>query len=484
MPVLIVVNNPSDWPLHISDVEVVAARAYLTDPTYSDMRKVKVFNLCRSYRYQSIGYYVSLLASARGHKPIPRVTTIQDTKSPTIIRSLSDDMDELIQKSLGHIQSQKFVLSIYFGRNVAKRYDALSSQLFKLFHAPFLRAQFVYKSAWEVQNIGFIAASEIPESHWTFVVEAAQEYFAGRRAYVPRRVVPRYDLAILNDPKEEEEDPPSNEAAVQRFIRAAEQKGMGVEVITKDDYAQLAEFDALFIRQTTRVNHYTYRFARRAAAEGIVVIDDPESILKCANKVYLAELLSRHKLPMPKTLIVHKDNVDSVGTELGFPCVLKQPDSWFSRGVVRVESEAQLKEQVEAMLGQSELIIAQEFVPTDYDWRIGIFDRKPLYACKYFMARNHWQIVKRETGGRSRHGKVEAVPVGYVPKFVVGAALKAANLIGDGLYGVDLKQVGRQCYIVEVNDNPNLDAGYEDAVLKDELYDRIMEGFLKRIERR
>ena len=35
---------------------------------------------------------------------------------------------------------------------------------------------------------------------------------------------------------------------------------------------------------------------------------------------------------------------------------------------------------------------------------------------------------------------------------------------------------------MEVNDNPNLDAGYEDAVLKEELWSRIAGVFLKRIE--
>jgi glutathione synthase/RimK-type ligase-like ATP-grasp enzyme len=483
MPVLIVVNNPNDWPLNIPDVDVVSARAYLTEPLYSDMRKVKVFNLCRDYRYQSLGYYVSLLASARGHKPIPRITTIQDTKMPTVFRSLSDDVDELIQKSLAHIQSQKFVLSIYFGRNVAKRYDPLCSQLFKLFHAPLLRAHFTFKGGkWDVQNIGFISASEIPEAHRDFVVEAAKKYFAGRRAWVPRRVIPRYDLAILHDPNES--DSPSNEGAIQRFIRAAEQMGMGAEVITKDDYSQLPEFDALFIRQTTQVNHYTYRFARRAAAEGLVVIDDPESILKCANKVYMAELLARYKVPTPKTLIVHRDNIGQVAGELGFPCVLKQPDSSFSKGVLLIDDQKQLESAVEEMLEESELLIAQAFVPTEFDWRIGIFEQRPLYACKYFMAKKHWQIVSRDENGHRRYGKVETLPVGLAPKKVVSTALKAANLIGNGLYGVDLKQCGKDCCVVEVNDNPNIDAGVEDAILKDELYERIIEGFLKRIERR
>jgi hypothetical protein len=37
---------------------------------------------------------------------------------------------------------------------------------------------------------------------------------------------------------------------------------------------------------------------------------------------------------------------------------------------------------------------------------------------------------------------------------------------------------------MEVNDNPNIDAGYEDAVLKDELYARILRSFVERIEAR
>ena len=70
------------------------------------------------------------------------------------------------------------------------------------------------------------------------------------------------------------------------------------------------------------------------------------------------------------------------------------------------------------------------------------------------------------------------------PEEVVKIALKAANLIGDGLYGVDVKQVGNRCYVIEVNDNPNVDAGNEDGVLKDALYREIMGSFVRRIEAR
>jgi glutathione synthase/RimK-type ligase-like ATP-grasp enzyme len=481
MPILIVVNNPNHWPLHVPGVELVAARSYLTDPKYSDLRGAKVFNLCRSYRYQSIGYYVSLLAEARGHKPLPSISTIQDLKSQSMVRFVSDELDELIQKNLAPIQSNKFTLSIYFGRNLARKYDRLALHLFNLFPSPLLRAYFVYNNKWQLQNIDPIAVSEIPEEHRPFVVQVATEHFAGRRLNIRKRVMPRYDLAILHNPDEKE--PPSDAKALQKFIKAAESLSLGAELITKDDYGQIAEFDALFIRETTAVNHHTYRFARRAAAEGLVVVDDPESILKCTNKVYLAELLDHHKVPTPKTLIVHRDNVDAIVRELGLPCILKQPDSSFSQGVVKVENEESLETEVEKLLDKSDLVIAQEFLPTTFDWRVGVFDRQPLYVCKYYMAEKHWQIIKRDSSGEERYGDFETLPVEFAPQQVVRTALRAANLIGDGLYGVDIKQSGRKCYIIEVNDNPSLDAGVEDAILKDELYLRIMAVFLKRIER-
>jgi glutathione synthase/RimK-type ligase-like ATP-grasp enzyme len=484
MSILIVVNNPRDWPLDVPGVTVVPARAYLTDPAYGGDRSARVFNLCKTYRYQSLGYYVSLLAEARGHKPLPRANTIEDLQSQNLVRLLTEGLDELIQKSLAPIKSDAFELSIYFGRNVASRHDALSRQLFNLLQAPLLRAEFERRGHhWRIRSVRPIAASDIPPQHQEFAIQATTEYFMGRRRRVHKLAAPRYDLAILHDPDNPE--PASNARAMQKFEKAAQALGMHVEFVTKADFGRLTEFDALFIRDTTFVNHYTYRFSRRAAAEGLVVIDDPDSILKCNNKVYLAEILARHRIPAPRTLLVHRDNVDQIIPALALPCVLKQPDSSFSVGVVKVESEEELPAKVNALLDKSELIIAQEYLPTEFDWRIGILDRRPLFVAKYFMVPGHWQIIKH--GDRKQdfvEGATVALSVGEAPDRVVKLGLKAANLIGDGFYGVDIKQVGNRFYVIEINDNPNVDAGNEDSVLKDALYREVMGVFLKRIEAR
>lgn len=482
MAILLVVDNPANWELRIPGVELVGARAYLTEPRYTELRGITAYNLCRSYAYQSLGYYVSMLAEARGHRPQPSISTIQDMKMQALWRLASDELAERIQRALAPIRSQEFTLSIYFGRSLAQRYRLLALHLFNQFQAPLLRARFAKRhQIWQLESIRPIPANEIPDSHRPFVAEAATAHFGGRRRW-PRRREPRYDLAILHDPLEL--TAPSCPSALARFVRAAHRLGLDAELITKDDYGRLAEFDALFIRQTTAVNHYTYRFARRAVAEGLVVVDDPTSIVRCANKVYLAELFERHGIPVPRTMIVHRQNRDRVLDEIGLPCVLKQPDSSFSRGVVKVHDAEALDTELGRLLEDSELVIAQEFVPTDFDWRIGIFDRKPLYACRYHMAHRHWQVLRHDARGRMTAGRVETIAIDAAPRHVVRTGVLAAGLIGDGLYGVDLKQQGRRCTVIEVNDNPNLDAGYEDHVLGSALYDRILAVFLARIEHR
>ncbi len=483
MSILIVTNNLKDWPAQVENARVVDARSYLTDPAFSEMRGVKVFNLCRSYRYQTTGYYVSLLAEARGHRPLPSVATVRDLKTTAIVRMVSDELDELIQTSLNKIKSDKFSLSIYFGKNLAHRYDRLALNLFNQFQSPLLRADFArLETGWQLRKVSSISANDVPESHWAFVIKAAKLHFQRRTNGARRASRTRYDLAILHNPNDPQ--PPSNAKALQKFEKAANVVGLSAEFITRDDYGRLNEFDALFIRDTTFINNYTYSFSRRAFREGLVVIDDPQSIVRCTNKVYLAELLGRHKIPIPKTIVAHKDNIECLGEQLGFPLVLKKPDSAFSKGVVKVATPAELDHQLEELLEDSDLVVAQEFLPTTFDWRIGILDGQPLYVCKYYMAEGHWQIINHANQGDDRYGRFETLPIEVAPRKALQTALKAANLIGDGLYGVDVKESQGKFYVIEVNDNPNIDAGFEDAIMKDELYLRIMSVFMRRIEQR
>ena len=212
------------------------------------------------------------------------------------------------------------------------------------------------------------------------------------------------------------------------------------------------------------------------------MIDDPESILKCTNKVYLNELLTTNKILTPESYVVSRENQKSLPDKMSYPFILKQPDGAFSKGVFKIKNAEEYKQVCNTMFQKSELLIAQEFLPTSFDWRIGIIDGKPLYVCKYFMASEHWQIVNWNSEKQEQEGKVEPIAVDQAPSGLIRTALKATALIGKGLYGVDMKEKDGRFYVIEVNDNPNIDAGTEDKVLKDKLYSVIMEVLLNKIK--
>ncbi|TFZ05737.1 RimK family alpha-L-glutamate ligase [Ramlibacter henchirensis] len=480
MRTVMVTDKKLEW-FEIPDATVLGARSYLAEHESGRGASVRVLNLCRTGRYQGRGYYVSLLAEARGDRPIPDVKTVEDLKSEARVQALSAQLEALVRETLHHDESDLFELDVYMGRDPAQRHQALAEQLFAKVRAPLLRALFRrVEGRWRLDGLEAIGIADIPAQHRAFLLEAAKAFVAEASAPKPQRtgaVRPR--LAILWDPDEPHK--PSNEEALQRLLRAAPLVGLEAELIGPDALERLPEFDGLFNRASPEVDGVTYEFVRRAESLGMPVIDDPESILRCLNKVYMHELMSRHRIAQPRTLVVHRANVEQVVPSLGLPCVLKLPDSGFGLDVVKIESEGQLRREAERFFKVSELFVAQEWLPTGFDWRVGVYDRRPLFVCKYFMAPGHWKVNQVAEGQRLIEGKTEAMSVGEAPEQVVDTAVRAANLIGRGLYGVDLKQVEDRVYLIEVNCNPNIDAGNEDQVLGEALYREVLGVFARRI---
>ena len=474
---LVVVNRPGELPPEVGGAKVLTARSYLSDDT-PFASGTRVINLCRYDRYQSDGYYVSLLAEARGHVSLPEMRLLGDLHGDVPATLTDPAFGDLVQEQLAQHPRKTYTLDAIFGVDPSHGHDALAAELFARLPAPAMRVGFVKrKNRWQVARARARVLGDLSANERALLVSELESYLARTtpRTATKSRVPA---LAILYN--EESPNPPSNRAALWRFRDVGASLGMRVTFLNKTEMHRLPEFSGLFIRDTTNVDHYTYDFARRAADLGLVVIDDPSSIMKCTNKVFLRELLARHQVLTPRTLVVHRQNRGSVLGALGLPCVLKQPDSAFSLGVFKVETPEALDQALSALLAQSELVLAQEWLPTTFDWRVGVLDRRAIYVCKYFMAPGHWQVVKHEAKRRV-DGSTAAMTVGEAPREVLEAALTAANLIGDGLYGVDIKESGGKCYVMEVNDNPNIDAGNEDAICKDVLYREILGVFLRRM---
>src|SRR6185295_15951970 len=77
----------------------------------------------------------------------------------------TDDLNAQIQKDLAKITDNKFELSVYFGRNVSKKYEKLSRMFFNLFPSPFFRVYFTRQKQWILSSIKSLSLDKIPESH-------------------------------------------------------------------------------------------------------------------------------------------------------------------------------------------------------------------------------------------------------------------------------------------------------------------------------
>lgn len=485
MTPLIVVDDLEDWPAAAADPPVIDARRYLDDPAYGEPGAWRVVNLCQVRHYQNPGYYVSLLAEARNHRPLPAPDAVLNLQSDDLIRLALTGLEPLVQHALSDEGEPYAKLRICFGKGSrSAHHDQLCRRIYERLPAPLLAARFAQRNgAWRLRSLRPLSLRNVSARQRWQVAQAARAHCAHcARSHQGNGAMP-LRLAILRDP--DNHHPASNDAAIQRFQAAANEQGIETEIIGRHDGPRLSAFDGLFIRDNTFMRHYSYRLACHAAALGLAVIDDPVSILRCNNKVYVTELLARHHAPTPRTLVVDRRGLDSVIPTLGLPCVLKQPDSCLSLGVGKAETPAQFAALSETLFRNSDLILAQQYLPTAFDWRVGILDRRPLFVCRYHMVPGHWQIVRHEEeGGRYEEGITEALPLHQAPPALLRLGLKAANLIGDGFYGVDVKQAGRRYYVIEINDNPNVDAGNEDGALGDELYRRVMASFARRMTAR
>jgi glutathione synthase/RimK-type ligase-like ATP-grasp enzyme len=480
----VVVDDLEDWAPYFPSRDVISFEQYMALPEDAGKGRTRVINCCRNSRALGRGYYCSLLAEARGHNVIPSVQVMNDLRRKSLWSLELEGVEAALDKlalAEGDVREQIDV-KIFFGESDVPQLGALARQLFDRFPIPLLEVRLKRERGWHIQRIRQGALRDLKGEEQDIFAQALDR-FSNRIWRKPRaRKQYRYDMAMLVNPKEKL--PPSDRTAIARFVRAGKRLGINVQLIGKQDYQRLAEYDALFIRETTSIDHHTYRFARKAEAEGLVVMDDPTSILRCTNKVYLADLLRTHRVPTPKTQILSDasaQTLESVIAELGLPVVLKIPDGSFSRGVIKVETAEALPQALKQLRQSSSLVLAQEFMYTDYDWRIGVLNNKPLYACRYFMVQDHWQIYRHE-GGNADSGGFDTPATWEVPRKVLDVALKAARLIGDGFYGVDIKQSGDRVVVIEVNDNPSIDSDVEDLQLGGALYHEIMAEFLRRME--
>jgi glutathione synthase/RimK-type ligase-like ATP-grasp enzyme len=481
---VILVDQLRDFPNADTPHKVITTSDYLARPRLFDVGRPKLVNLSRSYAYQSKGYYASLLAEARGHRVVPTVETMLELREAKLyehaLPELEDELNRCARKANFQPEAE-FKLLVCFGIARDLRFEALGRLLFDWFRCPVLELTVEHGPWLTIARLRPRPVTRLDNGEGGFFRDSLHQHTRREWRDPKARSVAKYDLAVLHDPCEKM--PPSSVATIKHFARIAERLSVDVEPVTKRQLAELAEYDGLFIRETTSIENHTYRFARRAWQEGMPVIDDPMSMIRCTNKVYLMELLGANQVRMPQTVLLSdQSDLPKAMDELKLPLVLKIPDGSFSRGVHKINSAEEFRRVADELFEETDLLLAQRFMPTEFDWRVGVLAGEPLFVCQYRMARGHWQIVKHRSDGSAREGGHRTFDLERAPPALLDIAARAAQPIGQGLYGVDIKETDDGFVVMEVNDNPNLEHGVEDAVGKDEIWIRLLRWFIARFE--
>jgi len=272
---------------------------------------------------------------------------------------------------------------------------------------------------------------------------------------------------------------PREERALENFKQAAVRLGHEFDFMFRGDVSGIRGYDAVFIRATTDPLFTAYVVSKTAFELGLKVIDDPKSIQICGNKIHQYALFEKYGVPHIPTLFINKDEfhhrqILDIFREFGKPVVIKAPYTSFSRYVEKVACETSFREVALRFFRKSDVLTVQKFMPTAFDWRVGVLNDEILYVCKYMIPKGKWKHGAKLRGkptviwGRTFSMKRENAPVRLKE-----VALKACGIIGHGLYGVDIKEVNGEYVVVEVNDNPSIYAGYED-LRNEDVYGKII----------
>jgi glutathione synthase/RimK-type ligase-like ATP-grasp enzyme len=242
---------------------------------------------------------------------------------------------------------------------------------------------------------------------------------------------------------------------------------------------EIPQFDALFIRTTTDPRFPAYIASKLAWEAGLNVIDEPFAIIACSNKVHMYKLLQKANVPRIPTLFLLKDRLCHEEIKEAFdlldsPIVLKAPYTAFSKYVEKAENEETLSKICKRFFRISDIVVAQKFLPTPFDWRIGILDNEILFACKYHIPAGKWKHGTRKKGGKSFvWGRTEAIKKETLTSRLREVAIQASKPFGRGLFGIDIKEISGEYVTVEVNDNATIYADEEDREDRD-IYKRII----------
>jgi ribosomal protein S6--L-glutamate ligase len=260
--------------------------------------------------------------------------------------------------------------------------------------------------------------------------------------------------------------------STRRLREAAEDRGHEVEVLNtlkfaidlrhgepdlRHDGHEFDEPDAVLPRIGSSITHFGTAVVRQFEQIGVYCANSSHGIMNSRDKLRALQVLSRHDIGIPETSYVRSrtDVLPAIRRVGGAPVVIKLLEGTQGVGVILAESESVATAIIETMQSAKQNVLIQKFVAESKGR-----DVRALVVGDRVVA-----AVRRVADGQEFRSNVHqggrAEPIELEPAYE-RTAVRAAQILGLRVAGVDMLEGSSGPQVMEVNSSPGLE-GIEGA---------------------
>lgn len=263
-----------------------------------------------------------------------------------------------------------------------------------------------------------------------------------------------------------------NAYSTRRLKEAALQRGHDVKVLNTLKFAidlqkgipdlyyrqnELSDYDAVLPRIGASITYYGSAVVRQFQEMGVFCANTAHGIGNSRDKLRSLQILSRHHIGIPRTTFVRdkKDVIPAIERVGGAPVVIKLIEGTQGIGVLLAESMNAAESIIELLQSQKQNVLVQKFVAESKGKDIRAF----VVGDRVVAAMRRVAQGQEFRSNVHRGGVAELVELDEV---YTETAVRAAQILGLQVAGVDMLEGKDGPQIMEVNSSPGLE-GIETA---------------------
>ena len=259
----------------------------------------------------------------------------------------------------------------------------------------------------------------------------------------------------------------SKSYSTRRLREASEQRGHNVKVLNTLKFAidleegspnlyfrqkELSQYDAVLPRIGASITYFGTAVVRQFEQMDVFCANTSASISNSRDKLRSMQILSRHQIGIPKTTFIRdkKDVMPAIARVGGAPVIIKLLEGTQGIGVLLAETEQSAEAIIELLQSQKQNVLIQKFVAESKGRDIRAF----VVGDTVVAAMRRVAQGQEFRSNVHRGGVAEAITLDA--KYSE-TAVRASQILGLRVAGVDMLEGKSGPQIVEVNSSPGLE---------------------------